>query len=469
MPVVVRNSTNSRGISECGRIGVAIFCCVVAFSTHAAGQEAAEQAPATPAPAPAAESDEAARQAAATKENVPANCVQQVLAEQQLTRTLREMREPLPYPDKNEAARLRRDYTKLLSDGFTNAADTTKVQQYLEWQLLRVTESDFIENPGNVQQLLKDIESDVQRAGANIGNPANQLTARKKFCGEVLTIGRKLLSNNFDARVACISILKALHEVRAVPGGAPAKLYPEALATLLDILNSKEQPDSVKVFVASALRNVLRNCDVIETEQFRICDAVAAELARSCTQSAYQQTLLETLFDVRRARKTVGGAEPTVMKSFAAVLDDRSRPVEVRCLAAMGIGRGAFDNQMRLDPLAWKIAQLAGDAAVEFNRSPGDSKWPACGASLIFAFRHVTNEEATAALLDRKGLLNRSGGTAPSKIISEAAPLVKVVGLKLIENGDSIAPDDVLPLAEWIQSNRPESLKWDDKAPDLTP
>jgi hypothetical protein len=54
-------------------------------------------------------------------------------------------------------------------------------------------------------------------------------------------------------------------------------------------------------------------------------------------------------------------------------------------------------------------------------------------------------------------------------MISEAAPLVKVVGLKLIENGDSIAPDDVRPLAAWIQANRPESLKWDDKAPDLTP
>ncbi len=468
MPVVVRNTTKFRGITVSRWFRTAVFCCVSSLSADGFGQESPAQPPAA-AEQPASAPEEPARQPTGSQESVSASCLQQVLAEQQLTRTLRELREPLPYPDKNEASRLRRDYTKLLSDGFSNAADTKKVQDYLAWLLLRVTESDFIENPGNIQQMLKDVEADVQRAGGNIGNPANQLTARKKFCAEVLTLCKKLLTNNFDSRVSGVSIIKVLYEVRPVPGGAAAKLYPDALAALLDVLGAKEQPDSVKVFAASALRNVLRNCDVIETEQFRICDAIAVELDRNCTQSAYQQTLLETLFDIRKARKTVGGAEPTAMKSFAAVLNDRSRPIEVRCLAAMGVGRGAFDNQMQLDPLAWKISQLAGDAAVEFNRSPGDPKWPACGASLIFAYRHVTNEEATASLADRKGLLNRSGASAPSKLIAESAPLVKVVGLKLIQNSEQFASDDVRPLAEWIQANKPENLKWDDKAAELSP
>lgn len=471
MPVVVRNTTKFRGMAVSRWIRTAVFFCLSVFCAHGFAQESAAQPPAAAEAAQpaAAAAEDPAKQPAAAPENVTASCLQQVLAEQQLTRTLRELREPLPYPDKNEAARLRRDYTKLLSDGFSNAADTKKIQDYLAWSLLRVTESDFIENPDNIQQMLKDIEADVQRAGGNVGNPANQLTARRKFCAEVLTLCKKLLTNNFDSRVSSVSIMKVLYEVRAVPGSAAAKLYPDALAALLEVLGTKEQPDSIKVFAASALRNVLRNCDVIETEQFRICDAIAVELARNCTQSAYQQTLLETLFDIRKARKTVGGAEPTAMKSFAAVLNDRSRPIEVRCLAAMGVGRGAFDNQMRLDPLAWKISQLAGDAAVEFNRSPGDPKWPACGASLIFAYRHVSNEEATAPLAERKGLLNRSGASAPSKLIAESAPLVKVVGLKLIQNSDQFASDDVRPLAEWIQANKPDSLKWDDKADELSP
>ena len=81
----------------------------------------------------------------------------------------------------------------------------------------------------------------------------------------------------------------------------------------------------------------------------------------------------------------------------------------------------------------------------------------------------MANEEATAPLADRKGLLNRSGGSAPSKVIAESAPLVKVVGLQLIENSEQFASDDVRPLAEWIQANKPENLKWDEKAEELSP
>ena len=400
---------------------------------------------------------------------VPADCLQQMLNEQKKTRELRDLRNPLPHPDKDTATRQRREYLKLLTDGYNAAADAKTVQDQLSYTLLRATEADFVSSPSNVQQLLKELESDIQRAGSNIGNPANQLAARKKFCTDILAVARPLLANSLDARITGISIIKLLHEVKAVQGGALAKIHPDALTTLIDVLAAADQPDSVKVFAAGALRHVLRNCDLIETEQFRVCDAIATELARRCTQPAYQQTLLEALFDIRRPRRTVGRPEPTVMKTFAAVLDDRSRPIEVRCLAAMGIGRGVFDNQMRFDPLAWKIAQLAADASIAFNRDPGNAKWPSCGASLIFAFRHVTEPESSAATLtDRKGLLNRSGNT-PSKTIAEAAPLVKVVGIGLIRNTDRLPIDQLKPLAEWLQTGKPQSLVWDDNLPPLSP
>ncbi|MEY3175351.1 MAG: hypothetical protein RLZZ436_3265, partial [Planctomycetota bacterium] len=371
--------------------------------------------------------------------------------------------------DKDTATRQRRDYLRLLAEGYTTAADIKIVQDQLAYSLLRTTEADFVSSPSNVQQLLKELESDIQRAGSNIGNPANQLATRKKFCADVLAAARPLLANSLDARITGVSIMKLLHEVRAVQGGALAKIHPEALTGLIDVLVAADQPDSVKVFAAGALRSVLRNCDLIETEQIRICDAIATELARKCTQPAYQQTLLEALFEIRRPRRTVGRPEPTAMKTFVAVLDDRTRPIEVRCLAAMGVGRGAWDNQMRLDPLAWKIAQLAADASIAFNKDSGNAKWPSCGASLIFAFRHVSEAEASAAnVLDRKGLLNRSGAT-PSKTISEAAPLVKVVGVGLIRNTDSLPIDQLKPLAEWLQANQPQNLTWDDNLPPLSP
>jgi len=260
--------------------------------------------------------------------------------------------------------------------------------------------------------------------------------------------------------------MKFLHESKAVPGGAAARLYPEALASLIDVLTSAEQPDSVKVFAASGLRYVLRNCDVIETEQFRICDAIGMELKRPCTQAAFQLTLLEALMEISRPRKTVGGSEPTAMKSFVDVLNDRSRPIEVRCMAALGIGRGSFDTQMKLQPLAWKIAQLAGDAALEFNRNTGDDKWPSCGAALIFAFSHYSDNETGGSLTERKGLLNRAGNSPPAAI-TDAAPLVRMIGIKLIQNSEGFTGNEVQPLATWIQENKPTNLKWDNTQPEL--
>jgi hypothetical protein len=391
-----------------------------------------------------------------------------VLEEQRKTRELRELRNPLPHPDKDTATRIRRDYLRLLAEGYASAADVKIIQDHLNYSLLRATEADFVSSPSNVQQLLKEVESDVQRAGSNIGNPANQLAARKKFCADVLAAIRPLLTNSLDARVTGVSAIKLLHEVRAVQGGALAKIHPDALTALLDVLAADDQPNSVKAVTAGALRYVLRNCDLIETEQFRISDAITTQLERKCTEAGYQIVLLEALFEIRRARKTVGQPEPTAMKSFAAVLDDRTRPVEVRCLAAMGIGRGAWDTQMRPEPFAWKIAQLAGDTAIEFNRDPGNAKWPSCGASLIFAFRHITEAEATPQNpAERKGLVNRAGTTAKS--VADAAPLVKIVGIGLINNSAPFPADQLVPLAQWLQANRPENLKWDENLPPLTP
>ena len=112
-----------------------------------------------------------------------------------------------------------------------------------------------------------------------------------------------------------------------------------------------------------------------------------------------------------------------------------------------------------------KIATLAGETAVEFNNAPGNPKWPECGLNLLLAFRHLAGAEATAPLVDRKGLMNRD---EKSVIISGAAPFITMVAVKLAENKASFNVQELQPLAAWIQANRPANLIWDANAPPLT-
>ncbi len=442
MPVVARNTNRSWGMSAGCRIAAALLSVVTFLSTASAQLDGIP------------------------REEVSPACLKEVLEEQELTRSLRQIRQPLPHITAEESVQIRKDYSNLLYSGYSSAADTKTVRTYLEYQILQITDPEFAAIPSNGHQLLKEIQSDVQKAGSRIGNASNQLTMRRQFCTDILNVCRKLLDNSFDARITAVSIMKYLQETRPVTGGAAARLHQDALSELISVLNSGEQPDSVKVFAASSLRFVLRNCDLIETEQFRISDAVYKELQRPCSQSAFQQTLLETLMEIDRPRRTVGGSDPTSMKAFVMVLSDRTRPVEVRCLAAQGVGRGAFDTQMNLSVISWKIAQLAGDVAREFNRAPGDPKWPACGAALIFAYRHFTDEETQGTLLERKGLSNRAGDNPPAAI-ADAAPLVQMVGVRLVRNSTTFTIQELTPLANWIEGNKPANPRWDNGQPPI--
>ena len=152
---------------------------------------------------------------------VAAGCLPEILAQQQKTRTLRDMRNPLPRPKKADADKLKRDYDRLLKNGF-GVAEVKKVQDVLAYRILEATDGDFVLNPANMQGLLQDVENDVARSGTGIGNAANQRSARRAFCTEVLTVSKQLLDNNLDSRIAAVNIMRMLYEVN--PPAAAGRL-----------------------------------------------------------------------------------------------------------------------------------------------------------------------------------------------------------------------------------------------------
>ena len=473
MPVVARSipiQGGFRSVSLPPRILLMIVALTVARSAIAqdsstpASQESSTPATQESTPLPEANPDEKVPPVEVPPE-VPAaaavgeGCLQEILEQQKQTRTLRDLRNPLARPTKEEVDKLKRDYDRLLKKGF-GVAEVKKVQDVLAYRILKATDGDFVLNPANMQGLLQDVENDITKCGIEIGNASNQRTARKNYCTEVLAVTKQLLENNLDSRIAAVNIMRMLYEVNPPVNVGKATLLNESLTALLAVMADPLQPDSVKVATANSLRNVLRNCDVVEQDQFRICDAIGKQLERPCCESAYQMVLLDVLFHITKPRRTVGDPEPTALLHFAAVLNDESRPIEVRCHAAVGIGRAAYDPlKTNFDPLAWKIAKLTLETGVSFSQAnDGHPKWPICGADLWFAFRPFEKAETD------KGLMNRA---AKSALVAGAAELVQKTAPVILLNGGDVPIDDLKAIRTFLDANKPTNMKWDPNAPPL--
>ena len=473
MPVVVRNfQIPSSLMSLCALPALLVLALAGVPETRALAQESVT--PAAEAPVPAAPDGGASAVPAESVTSVGAAVVdeaqQYVLNQQKLTRSVREIRNPLPGPDKAAAEKVKRQYAQLLSAGFSGEADTKIVRDYLTWLIFQATDPAFCQSSKNMENLIEDVKNSVVKAGSNAqGGQAGKDRERRKYCSEVLSIVKKLLDNNLDSRFAAIKIMQHLYDT--IPGqGAVAmtRLHPEALTVMLGVLNDPAQPDSVKSVTAASLKNILMNCDVVEQDQFRISDAIYKEVVRPYTEVAFQMDLIDAAYLITKPRRTVGVPEPTALKIFAAVIDDRSKPIEVRCHAARGFGICNYDVAgTKFEPIAWKVTQLAFEAASEYNSSVGDPKWPWCGIDLLLTFRHSTAAEATAAPPACKGIMNRAPN---SKVVSQAAPFVTTVSLALIANKGKFNAQAVAELQKmksWLTENVPADLKWDTNAPPL--
>lgn len=453
MPVVAHSIQLLNGPVTACRIVIALFTAVILCGQTGLAQEG--QAPAdaaTPATtdeaAPKPEQNSAPNPAAAP--NNPAapvqeGCAQEIEKQQALTRSLMNLQKPLEYPDKSVAEKLRREAGNLIKAGF-KGEDTKKVVSYLQYQMLRSTDPSFVAVPSNMQDLQGDVIDTIGQAGNQIGNPQELLAARRAYCGEILKIAKQMLENNFDARMSAVVIISNLHDVKAVPGGAKAKVYEPAITTLVAVLRDKDQPDTLKSTVAGQLAYLLKTCDVNPQDQFRISDAIEEEIKRTCGEVGYQLNLLDAALEISQPRRKIGVPKPTAMAIFEAALTDSSKPLEVRCRAAFGVGQGAYDAEMKLEPLAKKICELARDVSIQFNRDQSNpEKWKYCGMNLFYSFWHINASQRQGANV--KGLLNRD---AKSKFIADAAPVIGTVSLHLLQ-GKSFKASDLQPLADLLR------------------
>lgn len=448
MPVVARCIKILSGIVAVSQYPLMIFCLSLAEPALLLAQEAA----AGPASASVTAESPAAVPPQAQQDVQPPdqNCLKKITDQQALTRSIRALSNPLTRIPDPQFQQLKGPVAAGVQSGATGAADLENLKLVLEHRLFQATDATFVATPDNVKNLLNEMDRAIRGAGTQAGNAQRTKSYRQKYCDAVLAVARKMFDNSLDARSVAIQVIKELYINKTAAG--LTENHSESMAALIGLLKDPEQPDSVKVMTAAAIAYVLSSMSVIPQEQDSISDAVAMELDRPCTEVAYQMQLVDTLLKINKPRKSVGVPETTVMRTFVKLLDQRDRPLQVRCRAACGIGQGAYDAKIDFDPLAWKVASLALDASVFFNQAPGNPAWQQCGADLFFAFRHPDRDGlAKQPPMLPQGMMNRAPTSVPVK---DSGELALKIAVPLVENKARIPQADQVALKAWIDANK---------------
>jgi len=451
MPVVVRCIqilSDIVAVSQCRSI-------ILALCLSWQGIVYAQENSAPAAEVATATSDEVAAPAAVPQESQVVqpqdqDCMQKIIDQQALTRTIRAIANLLERIPEAKYQQLRRPVATGIQSGSAAAADVENLNLVLKYRLFQATDPTFVANPDNVKNLLNEMDREIRSAGGQAGNAQRTKEYRQRYCDAVLTVAKQMFENSLDARSIAIQVIKELYVNKTTTG--LTENHSESLAALIGLLKDPEQPDSVKDMAAAAIGYVLSNMSVIPQQQAEVSDAIAAELDRPCTEVAYQMDLVQTLFNITIARQPVGPPTTTVMRTFVKLVEDRKRPLQVRCHAAFGIGQGAYDNRIDFDPLTWKVANLALEASVFFNQAPGNPAWEQCGSDLFFAHRHIDRVGlAKDPPMLPKGMMNRAAQSVP---VNESGILTLKIAVPLTHNKTKIPQEDQVALKAWIDANK---------------
>lgn len=469
MPVVDCTSMFSQCVMSAGRsvvrtaVAVLLITALQPCAEVCAGGVSSFQENSSPDPGTAAATDGSAspQSAAATPPagNAQDEYIKAILKQQAWSRRIAlEFKPLLAAEAETEFNKISTEYRRIIQNGpsLSNARDAQIVQQGLEFRIFRATDPANQASPRIMTMVLGDLRRDLKTIGSQLSNPQ----AKQRFRQEVMTIVHgmlvKLMDNNLDARIFAISILPDLDVVAKAAGQSRVTildLVPETLAALQTDAN---QPDAVRVNVAVQAGRFLKTTEALPVNQMKIAKALGTELARTDTEAAYQLQLIDSLSLIAHPREVVGKPIPSVFESLKNVMCDRSRFITIRCRAAAGLGRIGYDAQINFDPLAWKVAEVAGDAAQYFNQSPGNPAFAVCGLDLYLAFHQGSAAELSGP--NPTGMLNR----APrSQVVSEAYKTTLKVILPLMENTKPIPQAELASVVDWAQQNVPANLSYD--------
>ncbi|GAB5440194.1 MAG: hypothetical protein Fues2KO_05430 [Fuerstiella sp.] len=355
-----------------------------------------------------------------------------------------------------------RDYRQLLGQG-TNGRSPKEMEILkagIAYKVYSLAERSIQEDPADLENALKTLRRDMDRAGSAITNNQQKAAFRELFMTEMVGPLKQLLQNNLIARSLAIEVMPDMVVEQPGVQARRIRMFEPVDDLLVEIVNSDEQPDAIKGRAANSITNYLQKSDSIPQTQMKFARALATQLELPFTEPAYQEVLLTALEAVQTPRELIGNKEPIQFCIAAKLMEDTSRDIQIRCHAASIFGRSGFDPQTNFDVVAWATARLGVETAARFDnaKDKSDARWQYAGFYLYTTFHHWERNEVN----EKKGLLNRS---TRSENVRAAWEKLLPVAVHMMGSTQKVPTKAKFGLFQWVEGNKPTDLRFDPACP----
>jgi hypothetical protein len=315
---------------------------------------------------------------------------------------------------------------RVLSGGETGNANAEIVRR---WADLRIAELTAVDDWTKIGELTSaQILLPLRNAALRQSNPNRVREFREMLCKAVADACSRVLDNNFYVRMQAVRILSELNvrEKEVTGTSKPAVSYVPAMEPLLSVIDNPEQPESLKVLAAVGIARVADAADIVPAElKFKAADILTKELAKPDHFWWYDMRLADAAAAIEFEIDRTG--QPIVVDTLLSVIADGNRSCMARTAAAKALGRtpvmaGKFDDKAAAD----RIAKLARDMSLAYNKNPGNVQWYHCFLNLQLTFKPNAGEDVAG--LPQNSLIRTGSLPAPlDNVEQRILPLAKHV------------------------------------------
>ena len=389
---------------------------------------------------------------------------------------IRELQDPL-YDDfeaaEKEAKRLNTWSRTILTRGIQAPLDEKRLTDWAEHRVKMLTNPKL--SSDEVQEMTRSLVSQVNKnSGLGINNPSQQSKFRTKVFGILTAKAAVLLKNNYEARVAGLNILGSLNSSNRTPF-VP---YTGSAGALLDVASNANEVPVLRFLAFMHLNRMNRFGKIAVAEELALMKALSAALANDkIPAEASDAFYLAVAGCIENIRRDVDASGRVV--SFTALAnsmaasgrgDLKQRSYAVRAVSARAMGLTGSKSQLsgiQYRVVAWKVAELAYEMAVEFNRQEALRKKSKGKKGMAPIANPVTWRDLYDLAVAFRGEEGKVGilGQLDEAYTKGADAVVFPVVKGVMGKSAVAAQKDLDKLAEWLKNNRPPNMKYHPNAP----